>query len=1224
MRNRFLLFGFLFSLVSSFSFGQTQYGKLTGTVTSKDKGEPVIGATVKLSQEGSKKAIKTTDLDGKFSISAIDPGVYDLQITYLGFDTLRITGIKILAGSTTDLDPKDLVLHEPESGNFSVTVVTYRSLNQDNTQTINSVTGEEFGKMAGRGYNTIVLNTGGVSQDDGGNISIKGSRPGGAQYIVDGIKVGSGAANLPKSSIANVDVISGGLPAEYGDFTGGVISVTTKGPSANFTGGVEGLTSQFIDPFQYNLIEGSLAGPLVKNKKDQSRALLGFALSGNYTHVGTTSPSPIDLYRVKPDVLAQIKANPVVQSPSGVGYLSSASYVTLDQMQTTRVEANTAQGSYSFTGKLEFQPKDNVDITLGGTVDNSTRNAYVYPYAMFNADNNPQVIGKNYRGFLRFRQSFRSDSNSLIQDAFYTIQLSYTDGESTVQDPRLKDNFFGYGYLGTFDRTYTPVYLNTTRTIDGKSVPANYLAGYAETSVRFTPGGLNTDAENYTKEFFDLHGGQVQNFTTIQQQGGLVNGQSPPLVYSLWSAPGTIYSNYSKSQGESYDLNASGSATINKKHTIKFGIEYQQNVSRSFSVGSYNSIEDLWTRARNLINNHLQQLDTTHPILVYSNGSFTDTIRYNYQIAPGVQSTFDKNFRSYLINQGARDANGKLVDQQTYINIDQYKPSDFKLSYFSPDELLNQGHSYVTAYGYDYSGNKIASKQSIEDFLDPNKRYESAYNPIYTAGYIQDKFELKDIKFNIGLRVDRFDANQKVLVDPYSLFPVKTAGEVSTIHGAPVSHPGNIGSNYYVYVDDVTNPTKITGYRNGSTWYDANGAEEQDPKQIAQLSRTGTISPLLEDPTQKTIRTTSFRDYVPQVNVMPRVSFSFPISTVANFYANYTVLTKRPGSNFGALDYYYYIDTRSTLTLPNPDLKPEQETNYEIGFKQAVSKSVFLSINGYYKEVRNLVELQRFNYAYPVTYTSYGNLDFSTVKGVIVGFDTRNSIDHPFSGLNVSANYTLQFADGTGSGSTTAGDLLAAGYPNLRTIFPLDYDVRNQLKAVLDYRFGMLNDYVGPIGRNGSKWLSDAGINLILVAQSGTPYTAQNIANPTQEIGVAQRSSIVGTINGERQPWQFRADLRADKNFNLNGGKNKKKQRDLYLNAYVQIQNLFDAQNIVYVYRYTGLPNQDGYLQSANGKSEASNQASQQAFIDQYNVKLNNPGNYVSPRFVRVGASINF
>ena len=261
--------------------------------------------------------------------------------------------------------------------------------------------------------------------------------------------------------------------------------------------------------------------------------------------------------------------------------------------------------------------------------------------------------------------------------------------------------------------------------------------------------------------------------------GGYINGQSPLLVNALWSAPGAVYSQYAKSQSEQFDLSASGSATIAKKHTIKFGIEYQENLSRSFTVGnggfSTDVIQGLWTLARNLLNSHLTQLDRNNPIPVYNNNNFTDTVNYLYQIAPGSQTNFDKNFRNVLIARGARDDNGKLIDQQTIINLDEYKPSDLKLSYFSPDELLNNGKSYVVTYGYDYQGNIITGKQSVANFLDPLKGRKVHLIQFTQLVIYKDKFELKDIKFNIGLRVDRYGCkSKKVLADPYSLFPVKT------------------------------------------------------------------------------------------------------------------------------------------------------------------------------------------------------------------------------------------------------------------------------------------------------------------------------------------------------------------------------------------------------------------------------------------------------------------
>ena len=88
---------------------------------------------------------------------------------------------------------------------------------------------------------------------------------------------------------------------------------------------------------------------------------------------------------------------------------------------------------------------------------------------------------------------------------------------------------------------------------------------------------------------------------------------------------------------------------------------------------------------------------------------------------------------------------------------------------FSPDELLNSGSSLVYYYGYDIYGNKLTSNPTLKDFFEKQdsqgnySREIASFQPIYTAGYIQDKFAIDDLIFNIGLRVDRYDANQKVL-----------------------------------------------------------------------------------------------------------------------------------------------------------------------------------------------------------------------------------------------------------------------------------------------------------------------------------------------------------------------------------------------------------------------------------------------------------------------------
>ena len=67
-------------------------------------------------------------------------------------------------------------------------------------------------------------------QDDrrGTPVSIKGSRSNSTKFIVDGIEVSGGTITVPYSAIKQVKVITGGLPAKYGDTTSGVIEITTK------------------------------------------------------------------------------------------------------------------------------------------------------------------------------------------------------------------------------------------------------------------------------------------------------------------------------------------------------------------------------------------------------------------------------------------------------------------------------------------------------------------------------------------------------------------------------------------------------------------------------------------------------------------------------------------------------------------------------------------------------------------------------------------------------------------------------------------------------------------------------------------------------------------------------------------------------------------------------------------------------------------------------------
>ena len=103
----------------------------------------------------------------------------------------------------------------------------------------------------------------------------------------------------------------------------------------------------------------------------------------------------------------------------------------------------------------------------------------------------------------------------------------------------------------------------------------------------------------------------------------------------------------------------------------------------------------------------------------------------------------------------------------------------------------------------------------------------------------------------------------------------------------------------------------------------------------------------------------------------------------------------------------------------------------------------------------------------------------------------------------------------------------------------------------------MLGDKKGTENEKAVQLLKNMGANFVVTGGSGTPYTAQS--NITRLSG--GRRDLDGTINGSRLPWQFRVDMRLDKDIYLNGGSGNRKT---YLNIYLQVLNLLDTQNVLF------------------------------------------------------------
>lgn len=1227
----------LFFIAGSTAFAQT--GEIKGKV-SDDSGELVPFASVGAYLNGVQAQATQTDFDGAYTLKPLQPGKYTLKISCVGYSSLEVQNVTV---STDKISFQNVKISKGIQL-AGIQIELDKVIDPGTPSSQVTKTREEIQQAPLKDVTSVAATSGGVFQkEEGDGLNVRGSRSDATTYYVDGIKK-TGSLGVGQNSVEQITVIVGGTPARYGDFTGGAIIVTTRGPSQKFNAGVEVTTSQFFDDYDNNLFSAYASGPVFSRTDSVSgkQPVLGFFIGAEYQSDKDASPSGIGTYKVKDDILDEIRQEPLIKSPNTAGFIQKINYITLNDMEKIKAHQNVKGTAYRVNGKFDLRPSKNIDISIGGNYEHTKNNPWIQFYTLFNYDQHSVVTADNWSGFVKFTQSFPTNNSeksaSKIKNVYYSLQADYSSNNSLDQNEKHKDNYFDYGYIGKFTTYQAPFYADAPVVINGVNDTLPSLFGYFDTLVVYDPSDLNPYTANYTNQYFDLApgaAGYYQSLFQIQNNGALINGDNRANlnVYGLWSSTGRIRNFYGKTNADQFRFTAQGSADIGN-HNIVVGMEYEQRNERSWSL----SPSSLWGAMRAYSNLSVPgNLDLAHPQIAFdANG---DTV-INYDYLYIQQLNYDSSeTRGFYEN--VRDLLGIAYNKR--IDLDSYDPSTFSLDLFAPAELP------VGYFGYDAYGNKYNSDFSVSTidkfFNDVNEDNAYTYlipsfQPVYTAGYIEDKFTFNDLIFNIGLRVDRFDANQPAIKDPYSIYTTYTASTDQAKNLASSAGqfiPDNIGSDYVVYVNDINTPTRIVGYRNpeNNKWYTSSGAESSDLDFLTTGSGniTGTIQPFVTDvQAAKDKRPTSaaFKDYEAQVNFAPRLAFSFPISDDAYFSAHYDVLNQRP-QNEGLLRFnpfaYQNLANGVTANIANSNLTPEKTIDYEVTFKQRLNKTAALSLSAFYKELRDNVQIINVTYAYPIDYTTYGNIDFGTVKGLTIGYDMRRT-----GNVRMNANYTLQFAEGTGSNEfTSAGALAQQGQANLRNIKPLDFDQRHTLVASFDYRYESGKDYNGPVvGKNKKQILSNAGLNLVFKAGSGTPYTRKANITPSAETGniANSRNVVAGDINGSRLPWQFNVDAKIDKSFSLNLGKDKEGNggREAFVNVYIQVLNVFDAERITTVYAATGDAKDDGYLSDATAQNNINSQLDAQAYRDLYTVSLLNPASshFSLPRRIRLGIQFNF
>jgi hypothetical protein len=217
-----LMFFASFYLVS---FSQNS-GEIKGRVFDKITNQSIPGATVWI-KSGNKIYGNNTDKDGRFTIKPLPSGIYDINITFVGYDTVTIASISVTPEKITFVP--DAYMAEYIS-DLPPTIINGRKLiDPEQTGRIDIIS-KEIEAIPGNTDLTklIVLMESSIYRSDDGELYFRGSRQGDAVYYIDGVKSMDSQMNVPTGSVGSLTIYTGGVPAKYGDFTGGCVVIETK------------------------------------------------------------------------------------------------------------------------------------------------------------------------------------------------------------------------------------------------------------------------------------------------------------------------------------------------------------------------------------------------------------------------------------------------------------------------------------------------------------------------------------------------------------------------------------------------------------------------------------------------------------------------------------------------------------------------------------------------------------------------------------------------------------------------------------------------------------------------------------------------------------------------------------------------------------------------------------------------------------------------------------
>jgi hypothetical protein len=241
---KLIVFGWL--MISSAVFSQN--GKLIGKVFDSVTKESLVGVNVFIDGTNLGAA---TDIDGKFLILNVPPGNYNVSASMVGYAKTTQQGVKIFIDRTTEIN----FYLKDESIQIGQVVITAErpAIIKDRTSTSTSIESEQINAAPIEGLRGTLDLSAGFQKNETGNYSVRGSGSYEVNFQINGVEQTNSNTSAPGTfgtekannswkydvnplGVQQVQLITGGFSAEYGNAQAGVVKVVLKDGTPKFTG----------------------------------------------------------------------------------------------------------------------------------------------------------------------------------------------------------------------------------------------------------------------------------------------------------------------------------------------------------------------------------------------------------------------------------------------------------------------------------------------------------------------------------------------------------------------------------------------------------------------------------------------------------------------------------------------------------------------------------------------------------------------------------------------------------------------------------------------------------------------------------------------------------------------------------------------------------------------------------------------------------------------------